>query len=267
MKKLPSDLSLLNRTLPQPAATSAQLGWVSAFLQVCEELEPDMVPEEKDRAAWLEGVGSLRKVVREVKFDDVYVHSLGVKAEVYTQLEEIALRSWRGPSASVRQLPFISDAALRAIAERDLVSLGNIRKCEETKACLILAGGVVEATLLDVIRRNLHGSKQAAQSVKAARAATDPRWKGFEASQPHKWDFRQLIAVCGPQGLRVLSDRTERVADAVRDYRNLVHPDDEIKETQSGPILTSEADVAAGLMEQVLEQVRTWTASTVRQTH
>ena len=81
------------------------------------------------------------------------------------------------------------------------------------KATLILAGGVLEAPLLDIALRN-------PVAVLAATAA--PKEKDLR-----KWDLSQLIAACFE--CKLVNPYIQSVSDATRQYRNLVHPGVELR--------------------------------------
>lgn len=123
------------------------------------------------------------------------------------------------------------NADLRRIAERDLASLTVALAAEETKSALVLAGSVIEAILTDLLE------------------ARSPAWIDGKKS------FFQIIEMCGPKGLRVLDERTVKVADTVRDTRNFVHPGRERETLQGRDFARSEGIVAQALVEQVIEAV------------
>lgn len=122
----------------------------------------------------------------------------------------------------------------------------------------------MEAILLDALQQDMAATISAAQAVKTKRQLSNPSWGSFQPKNPDTWTLHHMIAVCGPDGRQILVERTERCASAVRDYRNLVHPREEVKEIEKSPLLTSEAAVAVGLMEQVIEQVKNWQVGKLR---
>lgn len=270
MKAIPADLTHLNQGIGSRASlwpNSTDAGWAVAFLRICKALEPNLVfSSDEDRRDWLKGVGEIEFHLSKIDVGE-RAKVLGVKVEVYKRLSEIADRCWRGSSASARELPFIQDPDLRRIAERDLASLSNAQRAEETKTALILAGSVVEAILWDVVEgcraKDSSGTEAKAAQAKVKLIATNPRWKGFDPKDDERWTLEQLVGVCGPHGLGVLSERAVLIAHAIRDFRNLVHPRKELREQQeNGPIIPSDAPGAAALMESVIDQVARWRAAT-----
>lgn len=117
------------------------------------------------------------------------------------------------PVTQAREFPFVKDQKLRNILERDYAETQRafISRC--WKSVIILAGGAIEAISTDLLLQN--------QS--AARAAT----KAPKKPDITEWDLADLIKVCVELGL--VSAGVERLSDPVRQYRNLVHPGNEIR--------------------------------------
>uniref|UniRef100_UPI00389A98C5 hypothetical protein n=1 Tax=Hyalangium sp. TaxID=2028555 RepID=UPI00389A98C5 len=238
----------------------SEFGALDAFVRVCELLEPQLVwPKNDARVRWLTGLSH-------AKFYLTNWGTVGpIPSDKYPQLEfvvvdelaRLAQRYWRAPTEGpVRQLPFLLNPELRAIVERDLASLSAARKADEVKVALVLAGSIVEATLLDVLERNLQESEAAARRVMQT---PGNRWGRFDPTDVSEWKFFQQIAICGPIGLGVLSAKTEKIAQEVRDWRNFVHPGKERDESRQAPIRPSDAAVSDALVEKVLDEVEAWT--------
>ena len=114
--------------------------------------------------------------------------------------------------------------------------------------CLVLAGSVVEAMLVDLL-------EQDSAMYEAARAglnASLPQGKKKVTGPPADLDFFQLIEVAGPGGLKRLADRTCKAAHLLRDTRNFVHPTREREETKGQLLRSQEEALAAALVEMVL---------------
>jgi hypothetical protein len=111
------------------------------------------------------------------------------------------------------EFPFITDPGLRAVLARDMAETQRALVAQCWKATLILAGGVLEALLLDIALRN-------AAAVLASTAA--PKEKDVR-----KWDLSQLIATCYER--KLVDPYIQSVSDAARQYRNLVHPGVELR--------------------------------------
>lgn len=212
--------------------------------------------DQRARVNWRLGLDLLRFQLLRWRAVDGEKH-VGLKPDRLTELANAAREAWRGSTiAGPRELGFLRDPGLRRIAERDYASLADARAREDVKPVLILSGCVIEAVTLDVVRRDEPGSKAAAEKVKLARQAREPGvWDKVATRAIEEWTLKQLVGVCGNDGLKVLSPRAERVADTLRDFRNLVHPLRELIETATSPLSLGDAIVAGALTDLVLEEV------------
>lgn len=132
------------------------------------------------------------------------------------------------------QFSFLVDPKLREIIERDYIEIqrGYIDQC--WKSVLILSCGSIEAILLDRLMRD------PAQAQGA---------KGAPAKQPDlsHWDLSELIKVAVE--LKIVEPSAEMLANAVRQYRNLVHPGYELRNKLQ--VSKLEADSALTVLKMV----------------
>lgn len=157
-----------------------------------------------------------------------------------------------------RELPFLRNPKLRAMAERDLASLVSHRKYGELMSAVIMGGRVVEGVLLDCFHRLPDTVlEDAARRIQVQRNS-DGRFNNFSPGRIENWSFIHYIAVAGPEGLNILGQRTERMADNLRHFRNLVHPARELKEAADRPLRASEADAVEAFLRTVLDDVEAW---------
>lgn len=117
------------------------------------------------------------------------------------------------PITESRTFDFINDEALRGIIERDYDEIQRtyISKC--WKSVIILCGGAIEAILTDLL---LKSESQAKASPKAP-SKDDIR----------SWYFSDLINVC--VDLKLIESGVKRFSYSIKEYRNLVHPGNELK--------------------------------------
>ncbi len=117
------------------------------------------------------------------------------------------------PVTQVREFLFVKDAQLREVLERDYSEIQRAYIARCWKSVIILSGGAIEAMLLDQL---VHDQANARASSKAPK-------------EPDimKWDLVNLIAVCVDLGY--VSAGVEKLSHSVREYRNLVHPGNEIR--------------------------------------
>jgi hypothetical protein len=117
------------------------------------------------------------------------------------------------PVTEKREFLFVKDAQLRMILERDYLEIqrGFIGEC--WKSVIILCGGAIEAVLTDLLKTN---EPQAKASGKAP--------KNPDLS---RWDLSDLINVAVE--LKLITPGVEKLSHPIREYRNLVHPGNEIR--------------------------------------
>jgi hypothetical protein len=91
--------------------------------------------------------------------------------------------------------------------ERDYAEFANARRANGFKSCLILCGGLLDALLPDALERN---------SARAAGAKRADKGKPLA-----DWNLSTTIDVAGE--ISLVSQGAPRMANVVRDFRNLVH--------------------------------------------
>jgi hypothetical protein len=233
---------------------------VLAFLRTCRALEPAIVfPNDETRREWLSKVAEIEFKVgvwqQRYTVPEPAVHQ--IIPAVFNRLAELATGHWRAPTANpIREMRFIRDFELRRIAERDYVSLINARKTDDVKAVLVFAGSLVETLLLDQLERDRARATVNGQVIQAARRGANARvWGNFNPNDIDSWQLAHMVDIAGPKGLRVLDDRTEQMAETVRDWRNFVHPRKERKETRNAPPRVQDAVMAAALADVIVAQL------------
>ncbi len=141
------------------------------------------------------------------------------------------LDEYRGPASHVvpRAFPFVVDPELRAIVERDFKELCQILIPDGAwKSAVVMTGSIAEAVLLDML--------QAAPQIAMA-ASRAPKRKGGGTVRDitvnkggDAWTFFDLMNVAEDLG-RLPHGWASTFHQALRDYRNFVHP---AKERRSG---------------------------------
>jgi len=117
------------------------------------------------------------------------------------------------PVTEKRQFAFVSDSALRTIIERDYAEIQRAYISECWKSVIILCGGAIEAILADLLISN----ETAAKATKSAPKNSDIT----------RWDLSNLIDVAVK--LSLVSAGVEKLSHSIREYRNLVHPGNELR--------------------------------------
>lgn len=140
-------------------------------------------------------------------------------------------------AANAIDFAFVSDSKLRGIVERDYSELQNLKSVSATKSRLIISGGLIEALLLDALRRE-------EANARAAKKAED---------RPlDEWKLSTLIDVSVE--LQLISAGAQSFGHSVREFRNLVHPGREIK--SSSKVALEEAEIAEKVLEIVIRDLR-----------
>ena len=117
------------------------------------------------------------------------------------------------PITEKRHFKFISNPDLRAIIERDYGELQRAYISSCWKSVIILCGGAIEAILTDLLVQN-------ETAAKAAKSAP-------QNSEITRWDLSNLIDVAVERSL--VSDGIKKLSHSLREYRNLVHPGNELR--------------------------------------
>jgi hypothetical protein len=128
---------------------------------------------------------------------------------------------------------FIFDSRLRKIAERDYAELQNLDLRRATKSVITLSGSIIEALLFDGL-------------------VASGKWTFEKACENN---LKSMITVAHASGIIT----EDRLTDAVRNSRNLIHPGREIKDN----VVFDETDAEAAkvAVKIVIREVRTWAAS------
>lgn len=151
---------------------------------------------------------------------DVYYKISGIRsylAGAIARLQVAIDTTEATPVTETREFSFVRNAELRSILERDYAEIQRafIAKC--WKSVIILSGGAIEAILAD----RLLGDPGRATASNRAPKVPDIR----------KWDLNDLVNVAVDLGY--VSVGAEKLSHSVRDYRNLVHPGNEIRKKLS----------------------------------
>ncbi len=163
-----------------------------------------------------------------------------VFAELGTLLTVLDHYVGENSRATVRQFPFIADNELRAIVIRDYCELIQIVfPSHAWKSTVILAGSILEALLFDQLTRD-GGRIEAATG-----SAIAPHKKNLLKGE---WSLQDMINVSVNIGI-LTEERADCIDQVLRDYRNFVHPNKEIKAQH--PCSEAEAFLARGALDAV----------------
>lgn len=138
----------------------------------------------------------------------------------------------------IRLFPFVQDAELRRIVERDDRELAQAVQSESWKTVLILTGGAIEGVLLDLLL-------QPDNEPRASRHRLAPRDKNQQTKPLDQWDLAHLIDVA--HDLDLIKPNVKQFSHSVREYRNLVHPG--LEKRSKMVVQESEARAAVNVLD------------------
>lgn len=146
---------------------------------------------------------------------EVY-YSTGISAVLSLVLSRIKVELETADAAPVtktKEFSFVQDEQIREILERDYIELQKTLITGCHKSAVILAGSLIEAILVDLLLANADSARASAKAPKS--------------SDITRWDLAPLIDVA--IDTRLVERGVDLLSHSVREYRNLVHPGNEIR--------------------------------------
>jgi hypothetical protein len=142
-----------------------------------------------------------------------FIAVMGLLSRVLGRLQTALEESTSVPVTEKRDFGFVSNSDLKTIIERDYEEIQRAFISDCWKSVIILCGGSIEAILTDLLLIN----EAAAISAKSAPKNNDIT----------RWDLSELINVAVE--LKLVSAGIQKLSHPLREYRNLVHPGNEIR--------------------------------------
>jgi hypothetical protein len=130
-------------------------------------------------------------------------------------------------------LSFVFDKRIMGIIERDYAELQQLDSRISPKSVIVLSGGIIEGLLLDAI-------------------VASGRWTFEEACQKF---LKDMIGVAKSRDIII----EDKLTDATRKYRNLIHPGREIRDKMI--FEETDAKLAKSAVDVVIREVRDWAIS------
>jgi hypothetical protein len=112
---------------------------------------------------------------------------------------------------------FITDADLQKLLEQDWQEAQRVQGVGAWKSCLLLCGSILEGILMNALNQDWVNS-----------SAEFSRRKKKPAPPVNEWDLVDLVEVANR--LRMFPKGTIYLSNAVREFRNLIHPGRQIRE-------------------------------------
>ena len=117
---------------------------------------------------------------------------------------------------------FIDDTKLKAVLIRDYAELGELLEVNARKSILALCGSMLEAVLVSILQRS-----EATARKKHSELFPNKKHPDRQGRPIDEWELYEFIAVS--TSLNILDDDSRRIANALKDYRNVIHPMVEIR--------------------------------------
>lgn len=145
--------------------------------------------------------------------------------EVTRALSAQILERERDVVLPVQTWDFVESDTLKAMLQRDYSEMAELLKVNAPKSVLIMCGSILEAVLVSILRQQEAAAKDRYRQF-------FPDKKNPERTPPglDEWKLYQLITVSTSLGI-LQEDSSRLHADIIRDYRNLVHPMVEVRQT------------------------------------
>lgn len=112
---------------------------------------------------------------------------------------------------------FMNDESLKLQLIQDWNEIQRLVEIQAWKSCLILCGGILEGLLVDVLSRH----KEKALEIYSSK-------KKKVNSDLTRWNLSELVDVSIDLG--IISKSAFHLSQAVREFRNLIHPGKQIRE-------------------------------------
>lgn len=138
---------------------------------------------------------------------------LGFIEVAIARIEDCVSESQSTPVTESREFRFVIDPDLRKILDRDYAEAQRAYIAECWKSVILLSGGAIEAILLDLLQSD---------PSKARGSARAPKEPNID-----RWALADLIAVAADIWPKLAA--VEKLSHSVREYRNLIHPGNEIR--------------------------------------
>jgi len=141
---------------------------------------------------------------------------------------------------------FISNKDLKSILERDIAELNVARTQGLSKTCMVLAGSIAEALLLEILLKNKQKALITATTLK----------KNIGTNM-EEWGLHDMVEISINMVPPLLPPDSEMMAKQLGKWRNLIHPGRELKELRNKRINPSpgRAKNAISFLQFIVEEM------------
>ena len=193
------------------------------------------------RAAFVTGLAELRWAAGKAESDSRVGDVRLLRKETQTLVECLNEYGGEGARGVTRGFQFINDAEMRRLIERDYRELAiRLLPSGAWKSAVVMCGSILEAILFDVLL--------ATEDLRSRALTTKYAPKPKQA-----WTLHALIQTANELGL-LSAQRVATFDQILRDYRNFVHPDKELRAKH--PCGEPEALMAKGALDAVCNELQ-----------
>lgn len=226
-------------------ASAAEAGFLAGVIAAVKQLPDGIVPADM-ATRFAATIGSVEAAIQSCAPDPRRGHLTGRHvSELLALLAAFPDEPFRPDDSA---LQFIDDEAFRRTLSVDIAAAHRALSRGEWKAATVLAGSVIEALCLWIIRR-----EDAGAAVETARRLQREGLLGARGvpNEVLSWHAPELIEVAFALGF--IEPDTVQVARTTKDYRNLIHPGRELRTGQR--CTEGVAHIAIGAMQRVTENL------------
>jgi len=143
----------------------------------------------------------------------------------------------------VKKIEHLQDSELREMVKRDLRENVIAMITKSYKSSLVIIGSIVEAIIMYMLKK--------ANIEKYTFSMKDSREKTIKIEE---MSLSQLISVAEQH--RMFTHETLKHSDAIRGYRNLIHPGVEVRKSKETPIVTEDnVQLAWMVLKKVISEI------------
>lgn len=227
-------------------ASAPEAGFLAGIIAAVKQLPEGIIPADS-ATRFATVVGSLEAAIQSCTPDPRHGHLTGRHIrELLALLAGFPDERFRPDDTA---LQFIDDAAFRRTLSVDIAAAHRALSNGEWKAATVLAGSVIEALCLWIIRRE--GAEAAVETARRLQREGLIGSRGIP-NELLGWHAPELIEVAFALGFIELD--TVQVARTTKDHRNLIHPGRELRTGQR--CTEGVAHVAVGAMQRVAENLQ-----------
>lgn len=167
---------------------------------------------------------------------------LAYLSRIIARLEDAQLEQATPETMPRRDFTFVKDESLRAVLQSDYREMENDVVVRSWKSVIILCGALIEGMLTDALGDDPDRARETEGASKKADLL--------------EWDLNNLILVA--VNLGVVTAGVEKLSHSLREYRNLIHPGNQVRRKLTFD--ENEASIARSIFSMVYRDLARRTA-------